>query len=99
MCTTVQINDVPGLRYPWGFPGEFPMKTHNIEIQRFKAISHSNGLINAQVDALVMPLKPTEDRTPTSWLSMTEENARVLMALLKQQFAEIDKTKPRSRRS
>jgi len=75
------------------------MKTHNIEVQRFKAISHGNGLINAQVDALVLPLKPTEDRTPTSWLSMTEENARVLMALLKQQFAEIDKTKPRSRRS
>ena len=74
------------------------MKTHNIEIQRFKSMSSGNGLINAKVDALVLPLKASDDGTPTSWLSMSEENARVLMALLKQQFAELDGRKPKSRR-
>jgi len=74
------------------------MKTYNIEIQRFKAMGNGNGLITAQVDALVLPLKPAEDRTPTTWLSMSEETARVLQQLLKAQLAEVDKRKARSQR-
>jgi hypothetical protein len=74
------------------------MKTYNIEIQRFKSMGNGNGLITAQIDALVQPLKPTEDRTPTTWLSMTEDNARVLQQLLKAQLAEVDKRKARSQR-
>lgn len=75
------------------------MKTHNIEIQRFKSAGHGNGLITARVDALVFPLKPNDDTLePTSWLSMSEDNARVLISLLKAQLAEVDKLKPKSRR-
>ena len=75
------------------------MKTYNIEIQRFKSANHGNGLVTARVDALVIPIKPSDDGTETSWLSMSEDNARVLQQLLKQQLTEIDKLKPRSRRS
>jgi hypothetical protein len=46
----------------------------------------------------VLPLKPSEDRAPTTWLSMSEENARVLQQLLKAQLAEVDKRKARSQR-
>lgn len=74
------------------------MKTFNVEVQRFKAISHANGHINAQIDALVLPCGASEGREPTSWLSLTEENARVLMALLKNELAELDKRKAKSRR-
>ena len=74
------------------------MKTYNIEIQRFKAANHGNGLVTARVDALVFPIKPSDEGTETSWLSMSEDNARVLVSLLKQQLADIDKLKPRSRR-
>ncbi|KQW02262.1 hypothetical protein [Rhizobacter sp. Root1221] len=74
------------------------MKTYNIEVQRFKSMNNGNGLITAQVDCLVLPLKPSEDRAPTTWLSMSEENARVLQQLLKAQLAEVDKRKARSQR-
>ena len=53
------------------------MKTYNIEVQKFKGMSNGNGLINAQIDALVLPLNPAEGKTPTTWLSMSEDNARV----------------------
>lgn len=74
------------------------MKTYNVEVQRFKAISNSNGHINAQIDAIVQPCGASEGREPTSWLSLTEENARVLLSLLKAQLAELDKRKAKSRR-
>jgi len=74
------------------------MKTYNIEVQRFKSMNNGNGLITAKVDCLVLPLKPSEDAAPTTWLSMSEENARVLQQLLKAQLAEVDKRKARSQR-
>ena len=75
------------------------MKTYNIELQRLKAMSHSSGLIEAQIDAAVLTAGAApEGRTPTTWLRMTEETARVLQALLKTQLAELDKRKARSQR-
>jgi hypothetical protein len=75
------------------------LKTFNIEMQRIKAMSHGNGLVNAQIDALIIPTSTTEGKTPTTWLSMSEDTARVLQQLLKAQLTEIDKRQPRSRRS
>lgn len=75
------------------------MKTFNIEMQRIKAMSHGNGLVNAQIDALVIPTSTADGKTPTTWLSMSEDTARVLQQLLKAQLTEIDKRQPRSRRS
>jgi hypothetical protein len=76
------------------------LKTFNIEMQRIKAMSHGNGLVNAQIDAFITPTNTAlaEGKTPTTWLSMTEDNARVLQQLLKAQLAEIDKRKARSQR-
>jgi hypothetical protein len=62
-------------------------------------MSHGNGLIEAQIDAAVLPAAaPPEGKAPTTWLRMTEETARVLQALLKTQLAEVDKRKARSQR-
>jgi hypothetical protein len=75
------------------------MKTYQIELQRLKGMSHANGLIEAQVDVLVQPASHSADgAAPTTWLRMTEANARVLQALLKTQLAELDKRKARSQR-
>lgn len=74
------------------------MKTYSIEVQRVKAMNNANGLIEAQIDALVLPASTPEGRTPTTRLSMTEETARVLQLLLKGQLAEFDKRKGRSQR-
>ena len=74
------------------------MKTWNIEIQRVKAMTNSNGLIRAQVDALVQPAAARDEGVPTTLLSLTEDNARVLMLLLKTQLAEFDSRKAKSRR-
>ncbi len=74
------------------------MKTWNIEIQKIKAMAHGNGLVRAQIDALVQPAPAREDGMPSSNLSMTEENARLLLLLLKQQIAELDSRKAKSRR-
>lgn len=74
------------------------MKTYNIEMQRVKAMSNGHGLINAQIDALVLPTSTTEGKTPTTWLSMSEDTARVLQQLLKAQLMEVDKRKGRSQR-
>lgn len=74
------------------------MKTHQIEIQKFKAASNSsNGLMMFKVDAIVSPKEPIEGIEPSTILSMTEANARVLLALLKAQIAEFDNKKPKSR--
>lgn len=74
------------------------MKIHTIEVQKFKAASNSvNGLIMFKIDALLTPKTPVEGIEPSSILSMTEKNARVLMALLKAQIAEFDSKKAKSR--
>jgi len=74
------------------------MKTHQIEIQKFKAAStNPHGQVMFKVDALVTPKTPVEGIEPSSMVLMTEQNARVLMALLKAQIAEFDSKKPKSR--
>ena len=74
------------------------MKTYQIEIQRVKAMTNNNGLIRAQVDALVQSTPPRDEDMPTTVLSLTEANARVLLLLLKTQLAEFDARKAKSRR-
>ncbi|MEP7298725.1 MAG: hypothetical protein ABI702_21280 [Burkholderiales bacterium] len=74
------------------------MKTWNIEIQRVKAMANGNGLIRAQIDALVQPSTPRDEGVPMTVLQFTEETARVLMLLLKAQLTEIDSRKAKSRR-
>ena len=74
------------------------MKTWYIEIQRVKAMSNSNGLIRAQIDALVQPAAARDEGVSTTLLSLSEDNARVLMLLLKTQLAEFDARKAKSRR-
>lgn len=78
------------------------MKTYDIEVQRLKSLRHDKGLIEVGLDALVLPRKPQADadgREPATVLSLPVEHARALLVLLKQQFAELDKLQPRSRRS
>lgn len=74
------------------------MKTYNIEVQRLKAMTHGNGLVEAQIDALVLPSSTPEGRVPSTVLSMSEATARVLQSLLKTQLAELDRRKGRSQR-
>jgi hypothetical protein len=74
------------------------LKTWNIEIQRVKAMNNSNGLIRAQIDALVQPAAARDEGALTTVLSLSEDNARVLMLLLKTQLAEFDSRKAKSRR-
>ncbi|MES2957992.1 MAG: hypothetical protein V4792_07380 [Pseudomonadota bacterium] len=77
------------------------MKTFSIELQRIKAASNSHGLIRARVDATVQitPARDEDDGSaPSSTLSFTVENARVLLLLLKAQLAEVDARKARSQR-
>ena len=73
------------------------MKTWNIEIQKVRAMAHGHGLIKAQIDALVQPASAGEG-APLSVLSLSEDNARVLVLLLKQQLTELDARKAKSRR-
>ncbi|XHS79998.1 hypothetical protein ACFJGW_08445 [Burkholderiaceae bacterium UC74_6] len=74
------------------------MKIHTIEIQKLKAASNTiNGLMVFKVDALVSDKKPLEGIEPSTVISMSEANARVLMNLLKAQLAEFDAKKPKSR--
>jgi len=74
------------------------LKTYQIELQRVKAMTNGNGLVEAQIDALVLPHNTTEGRTSSTRLSMSEDNARFLLLLLKQQLGEVDKRKGRSQR-
>jgi hypothetical protein len=74
------------------------LKTYQIEVQRVKAMTNSNALIRAQVDALVQSAPAQDDGVPTTVLSMTEATARVLLLLLKTQLAEFDSRKAKSRR-
>ena len=74
------------------------MKTHHIELQRVKAMSNANGLIQVQTDALVQPSPARDEGAPSTVLSFNEETARVLLLLLKAQLAEFDSRKAKSRR-
>jgi hypothetical protein len=74
------------------------VKTWNVEIQRVKAMSNGNGLIRAQIDALVQPAAARDDGVPTTLLQFSEETARVMLLLLKTQLAEFDARKAKSRR-
>ena len=77
------------------------MKTFDIEIQKVKAMSNAHGLIQVRLDAIVAPQARQRDddnaAEPATLLRMTEDNARVLMLLLKAQIAEFDKRKAKSR--
>lgn len=75
------------------------MKTYDIEVQRLKSLKHDRGLMELGIDALVLPRQARDDQTPASCLRLSVEDARSLLMLLKQQFAELDKLQPRSRRS
>ena len=74
------------------------MKIHTVEVNKFKAASNTiNGLVVFKVDAMVTPKEPIEGIEPSTLITMTEKNARVLMNLLKSQIAEFDAKKPKSR--
>ena len=74
------------------------MKTHQIEIQKFKAAANNlHGQVVFKIDALVSNRTPVDGIEPSSLLVMTEQNARVLMALMKTQLAEFNSKKPKSR--
>ena len=75
------------------------MKTHDIEVQRLKSLRHAKGVIEIGIDALVLPQPARDDAHAGSQLRIPIEHARALMLLLKQQFADLDKLQPRSRRS
>ena len=75
------------------------MKTFSVELQRIKSMSNSHGLVRARVDATVQAAPARDDGgEPISTISMTVEDARVLLLLIKAQLAEIDSRKARSQR-
>jgi hypothetical protein len=75
------------------------VKPYDIEVQRLKSMKHDKGLIEIDVDALVMARQVRDDQSGATCLRIPVEHARTLLLLLKQQFAELDKLQPRSRRS
>jgi hypothetical protein len=75
------------------------VKAYDIEVQRLKSMKHDKGLIEVHVDALVMARTLRDGDAGASCLRLPVEHARTLLVLLKQQFAELDKLQPRSRRS
>lgn len=75
------------------------MKTHRIEVQRIAAAGEAHGLVEFRIDALVLPLQAgRDDRMPSSVLSLSIEQARVLQLLLRERLAEVDRRKGRSQR-
>jgi len=75
------------------------MKTYDIEVQHLKSLRHDRGAIDIGIDALVLPRPARDDTATASSLRLSVDQARALMLLLKQQFADLDKLQPRSRRS
>lgn len=75
------------------------MKPYDIEVQRLKSMKHDKGLIEIDVDALVMSRPARDEASASTCLRLPVEHARTLLLLLKQQLAELDKLQPRSRRS
>ena len=75
------------------------MKTHRIELQRFKGARNAatTGTVSFDMDALIVPRKQADDAEPASELVMSEADARVLLTLLKKQLAAFDSRKPKSR--
>lgn len=88
------------MSYPAGFPvsQSCPLKTFRIELQKIKSMGNRSGLVEARVDALVLPANTRDDDGPGTTISMDEATARVLLLLLKQQLAEFDGRKARSQR-
>ncbi len=78
------------------------MKTYQIEVRKVRSMANANGLIRVQIDALVQPASARDEEAasglPPSVLSLSEENARGLLLLLKAQLAEFDARKAKSRR-
>jgi len=74
------------------------LKTYRIELNKLKAMSNGNGLVQAKIDALVLSQTVRGDEAETTVLSMSEETARVMFLLLKANLAEIDGRKGRSQR-
>jgi hypothetical protein len=79
--------------------GETGVKTYDIEVQHLKSARHDKGVIELGVDALVLPRAARDDAPEASRVRLPVEHARTLVILLRQQLAELDKLKPRSRRS
>ena len=75
------------------------MKPYDIEVQRLKSLKHDKGLFEIDIDALVSARPARDGMSSGSCLRLSVEHARTLQLLLKQQFAELDKLQPRSRRS
>ncbi len=75
------------------------MKPYDIEVQRLKSMKHNKGLIEVDIDALVMSRPVRDDQSASTCLRLPVEHARTLLILLKQQLGELDKLQPRSRRS
>lgn len=75
------------------------MKCYDIELQRLKSARHDRGVIEVAAELLVQPRAARDEEATSSCLRLPVEHARTLMLLLKQQFAELDKLQPRSRRS
>ena len=79
------------------------LKPYDIEVQRLKSLRHDKGVVEIRLDALVVARAARaggdDDGAPASCLRLPVEHARTLMLLLRQQFAELDKLQPRSRRS
>jgi hypothetical protein len=75
------------------------VKPYDIEVQRLKAMKHEKGLIEIDMDALVMARQVRDDQAGSTCLRLPVEHARTLLELLKRQFAELGKLQPRSRRS
>jgi hypothetical protein len=75
------------------------MKTHRIELQKFKAATNSSsrGTVSFHIDCLISPQRPAEDTEPASEFVMSEADARVLLVLLKKQIAAFDGRKANSR--
>ena len=75
------------------------MKSYDIELQRLKSARHDKGVIEIGAEVLVQVKPGRDDESGGSVVRLPVEHARTLLLLLKQQFAELDKLQPRSRRS
>ena len=75
------------------------MKTYDIEVQRLKSLGHDKGMFEIGIDALVLLRPAREDAAAMHSLRLPVDQARALLVLLKQRFAELDKLQPRSRRT
>ncbi len=74
------------------------MKTYDIQFERVKGMRNAHGLIYLQLDATVSPKTAATEGEPCSLLTLSEEQARVVMAAIKSQLVELDKRKAKSRR-